>query len=205
VEDEKLPALREIRADFDSEGIVVYQAYGDRIADAALRARTFVAPFSFNRMTWIKPSFRWLMHRSNWAQRSGQERILRVRIKRSGWDKALAIGVLTSPDGPIFGNAAHWQSAFENAHVHVQWDTERSQRGAALDHYSIQVGLSRHIIREFVDSWILEIEDFTPIVRKLYDLVHGGRTKEATRLMPPERVYPVQGDVARRLLMQSPA
>lgn len=100
-------------------------------------------------MTWIKPSFRWLTH-CNWAQRSGQDRILRVRIRRSGWDRALAIGVLTSPDGPIFGNAAHWQTAFEHAHVHVQWDTERAPRGAALDHYSIQVGLSRHVIREFV-------------------------------------------------------
>jgi hypothetical protein len=80
--------LREIRADFDADSIVVYQAYGDPIADAALRAGTFVAPFSFNRMTWIKPSFRWLMHRSNWGQKSGQERTLRVRIRRSGWERA---------------------------------------------------------------------------------------------------------------------
>lgn len=94
------------------------------------------------------------------------------------------------------------RARFDKAHVHVQWDTERSARGAALDHYSIQVGLSRHIIREFVDSWLLKLEDFTPTVRKLYPLVHGGRTKEAGRLMPPERVYPVQGEVARRLLMQ---
>jgi hypothetical protein len=197
----KLSSLREIRADFDSESIVVYQAYGDLIADAALRAGTFVTPFSFNRMTWIKPSFRWLMHRSNWGQRSGQQRILRVRIRRSGWDKALSLGVLTSPDGPVFGHGPYWQSAFASAQVHVQWDTERSPRGAELDHYSIQVGLSRHIIREFVDSWILKVEDLTPTVRKLYPLVHGGRTKEATRLMPAERVYPVQTDVAQRLLM----
>jgi hypothetical protein len=197
-----LPALREIRADFNAETIVVYQAYGDAIADAALRAGTFVAPFSFNRMTWIKPSFRWLMHRSNWGQRSGQERILRLHVRRSGWDKALAIGVLTSPDGPVFGNAEYWQSAFESAHVNVQWDTERSPRGAALNHYSIQVGLSRHIIRELVDTWISKIEDFTPSVRKLYELVHNGRTKEAARLMPRERVYPVPSQVARRLMMQ---
>lgn len=196
-----MSALREIRADFDADSIVVYQAYGDQIADAALSAGTFVDPFSFNRMSWIKPSFRWLMHRSNWGQRSGQERILRVRVKRSGWDKALSIGVLTSPDGPVFGNGVYWQSEFDKAQVHVQWDTERSPRGAALDHYSIQVGLSRHIIREFVDSWILKIEDFTPTIRKLYPLVHGGHTKEAARLMPPERVYPVQNEVARRLLM----
>ena len=197
-----MTALREIRADYDSESIVVYQAYNDQIADAALRAGTFVAPFSFNRMTWLKPSFRWLMHRSNWAQRSGQERVLRVRIKRSGWDHALAIGVLTSPDGPVFGNGTFWQSAFETAEVHVQWDTERSVHGAALDHYSIQVGISRHLIRELVDSWILELEDFTPRARKLYTLVHGGRKEEASRLMPPERVYAVPQQVARRLMMQ---
>ncbi|WP_210435233.1 DUF4291 family protein [Saccharopolyspora sp. ASAGF58] len=28
-------------------------------------------PFFFNRMTWIKPSFRRLTHRSNWAQKPG--------------------------------------------------------------------------------------------------------------------------------------
>lgn len=51
-------AHREIWADYDERSIVVYQAYNDAIADAALTAGTFVAPFSFNRMTWIKPSYR---------------------------------------------------------------------------------------------------------------------------------------------------
>jgi hypothetical protein len=37
----------EIRADHDTSTIVVYQAFGDAIADAALRAGRFVAPFSF--------------------------------------------------------------------------------------------------------------------------------------------------------------
>jgi hypothetical protein len=57
----------EVRASYDSTTIVVYQAYSPAIADAALRAGRFVPPFSFNRMTWIKPSFLWLMHRSKWA------------------------------------------------------------------------------------------------------------------------------------------
>jgi hypothetical protein len=79
-----MPAEREIRADFDRDTIVVYQAYNAAIADAALKAGRFVPPFSFGRMTWIKPSFLWLMHRSNWGRKSGQERILAVRITRTG-------------------------------------------------------------------------------------------------------------------------
>ena len=48
--------LRQIRADFDRDTIVMYQAFGPRIADPALAAGRFVAPFSFTRLTWIKPS-----------------------------------------------------------------------------------------------------------------------------------------------------
>src|SRR5256885_596046 len=46
----------EIRADYDRATLVVYQAYSPAITDAALRERRFVPPFSFTRMTWIKPS-----------------------------------------------------------------------------------------------------------------------------------------------------
>jgi hypothetical protein len=58
-------AERKIRADFDRETVVIYQAYPPAIADAALAAGRFVPPFAIQRMTWIKPSFLWLIHRSN--------------------------------------------------------------------------------------------------------------------------------------------
>ena len=57
------PPARQVRAVFDAETVIVYQAYRHAIADAALAAGTFVAPFSMNRMTWIKPSFLWMMYR----------------------------------------------------------------------------------------------------------------------------------------------
>ncbi len=50
---------RRIRAAYDNETIVVYQAYSPAIALPALQAQRFVAPFSRSRMTWIKPSFLW--------------------------------------------------------------------------------------------------------------------------------------------------
>jgi hypothetical protein len=144
-------SAREIRADYDRDSIVVYQTFSPAIADAALSADRFVAPFSFQRMTWIKPSFLWLMHRSNWAQQAGQQRVLAVRIRRAGWNRALALGILTAHDPVVFPTAKEWQSQFRRAFVHVQWDPERSLRDAALRYSSIQVGLSRHVIREYAE------------------------------------------------------
>jgi len=48
---------REIRADYDATGVVIYQAYREQIGRPALASQRFVPPFSLNRMTWIKPSF----------------------------------------------------------------------------------------------------------------------------------------------------
>lgn len=82
--------LRQIRALYDATTITVYQAYSPAIADAALRAGAFVPPFKEARMTWIKPSFLWMMYRSGWGTKPGQERTLAVRITREGFEAALA-------------------------------------------------------------------------------------------------------------------
>jgi hypothetical protein len=197
-----VPAQREIRADFDRETIVIYQAYAPVIADAALKAQRFVSTFSFQRMTWIKPSFLWLMHRSNWGQKSGQERILAVRIKRAGWDKALSLAVSTFFEPSVFCSAQEWQEEFARALVHVQRDPERSLRGAGLSYYSIQVGLSRHIIREYVEEWITSIEDLTARVKKIYGLLQGGKADKVKCHLPPERVYPVNPEIAGRVRIE---
>lgn len=198
-----MPAEYEIRADFDRETIAIYQAYPPAIADAALAAGRFVAPFSFHRMTWIKPSFLWLMHRSNWGQKGGQERVLAIRITRAGWEQALSLATLTSFDRSIFRTPDEWSVQFRASPVHLQWDTERSLRGAALPYYSIQVGLSRHIIGEYVEQWVTGIEDLTPRVRKMYDLLQSGQAEKARRHLPPEKVYPVRPDLAPRLLIRA--
>jgi hypothetical protein len=191
--------LRQIRADFDDTTIVVYQAYPPAVAGAALAAGRFVAPFSFTRMTWIKPSLLWLAHRSNWARKPGQERVLAVRITRAGWDRALAEAVLTAPEPRIHGSAAAWDAAFARAPVQVQWDPERSLRGAALNHYSIQVGIGRTLIRAYADEWVTGVADLTPTMHKIADLVRAGQSAKAQRLLPPERPYPLDPAVARRL------
>ncbi|MDY3557901.1 DUF4291 domain-containing protein [Gemmata sp. JC673] len=196
-------AAREIRADYDRDTIAIYQAYPPAIADAALAAGRFVPPFSFHRMTWIKPSFLWLMHRSNWAQKSGQERVLCVRVRRAGWEAALGQAVLTSFEPAVFADPDTWAEQFAAARVHLQWDPERSLRGGGLPYDSIQVGLSRHVIREYADDWVARIEDYTPVVRKVYTLLQSGRADKARRLLPPERVYPVGAELGRRLSLHA--
>jgi hypothetical protein len=194
-------AAHEIRADFDARTIVVYQAYAPAIAEPALKARRFVPPFSRGRMTWIKPSFLWLMERSNWARKSGQERILGVKITRAGWEDALSQAVLTAYVAGVHRDPDDWQQQFERAPVHVQWDPERSLRGADLGIGSIQVGLSRHVIDRFVDEWTVDITDETARARKIADLLARGQEPAARRLLPPERPYPVPDAIARRLAM----
>jgi hypothetical protein len=55
--------FRQIRALYDDETITVYQAYSASIATAAVREQKLSASpdFSYSRMTWIKPSWTWMM------------------------------------------------------------------------------------------------------------------------------------------------
>lgn len=192
----------QIRADYDRDTIVIYQAYSEKIAQRAIEHQTFVSPFSFNRMTWIKPSFLWLMYRSNWAQKSNQEYILAVRITRQGWEDALKMGVLTGYEKSVYANPNAWRKQFNSAKVHIQWDPERSIKGSDLQTDSIQVGLSRHIIRQFVYEWVVSIDDYTPLVKKIRNLLKKGDMRNAKKLLPKEQVYKLPSKHGKHLMIQ---
>ena len=179
-----------VRADFNKNSIIIYQAFRPQIALPALDEQKFVAPFSFERMTWIKPSFLWLMARSNWGRKNNQH-ILGIRISREGWEKALNAGILTTPQPQIYGSYDNWQQKFSQAKVHIQWDPERNIFGKKSNLRSIQVGISRFMIREYVDDWIYEIIDYTPLTKKIYTLLQKGDSTKAKKLLPPEKPYPL--------------
>lgn len=58
---------KEIRAVYDDNTIRVYQAYCREIAEEAVMLGTFGKRFKMERMTWIKPSFLWMMYRCGWG------------------------------------------------------------------------------------------------------------------------------------------
>ena len=45
----------------------MYQAYNNTIANEAIENGKFGLNFKRDRMTWIKPSFLWMMYRSGWG------------------------------------------------------------------------------------------------------------------------------------------
>jgi len=194
-----MSAYHEIRAQYNRDTITIYQAYNKHIAVLAVQQQKFVSPFSFQRMTWIKPSFLWLMSRSNWATKSNQEYILAIQIKRSFWEKLLHLSVHTDPT--LFKNSTgnNWLTAFEHAQVHIQWDPERNLKGNKLEHRSIQIGISRFLIREFNEQAIVKIEDITPLVRKMAQFRKNGHYKHAEKLLPKERIYSLDQKLSKHL------
>ncbi|MFC4560359.1 DUF4291 domain-containing protein [Nocardiopsis mangrovi] len=182
---------QEIYADHDDATLVVYQAYPPAIADAALAAGRFTGPFKRERMTWIKPSFTWMMYRCGYAAKPGQERVLAIRIRREGFAWALRNACLSHYDPDRHGgDRAAWRQALRQSPVRVQWDPERGLRGDPLGHRSIQIGLSGAAVARYVDEWTTTITDITPFVRDLRALVAAARLDEARALLPDERPYP---------------
>jgi Domain of unknown function (DUF4291) len=190
---------RLVRAAYTADTVIVYQAYAPPIADAAVQAGTFVAPFSRERMTWIKPSFGWMMHRSGWAAKPGQERILAIEITRTGFAWALAHSCLSHYEPRQHDSPAAWAASRQASPVRVQWDPDRSLTGERLARRAIQIGLSGEAVCRYCEEWIRAITDITATVLRTGELVRAGRVAHAAQELPAERVYPLSPTLARRI------
>lgn len=177
--------IRQVRAAFDDETITVYQAYSRAIADPAVESQRFVQPFSLDRMTWIKPSFLWMMYRSGWATKPGQERVLAVRLTRVGFEEALAGACLSHFDPQLYPDNSAWQQRKAETSVRVQWDPERSLTLEPLPWRSLQVGVSGSAIHSYVDHWVVGIEDMTPFVERLRESGTASLTSVPTEIPYP--------------------
>ena len=194
------PPYRQIRAVYDDLTVRVYQAYSDEIADAALAKGTFVSPpFSMSRMTWIKPSFLWMMYRSGWGLKdAGQRRVLAIDITREGFEWALGHSSLSHP-------AADGAGASEKKHaapVRIQWDPERDLLLHPLEWRAIQIGLGGEAVQLYVGEWIRRIEEVSELARRIHAAVLDQDLERARAMLPAERAYPVAEDLERRLGMQ---
>ena len=209
---------KQIRALFDEESITVYQAYQESIAAAAVREQRLDASpdFKLSRMTWIKPSWCWMMY--DWLQMvdvasaelktgryrcgysykdPGQERVLALRISHEHFR-----GLLESACLSTNVDAATTQPD----QVRVQWDPERGPRLERLPHRSIQIGIPAAGCKRWVDESILSITDVTERARQLKQALDAdprvsSEELTAQSLLPEERVYNLPDDVAQRLGM----
>ncbi|MEV4223054.1 DUF4291 domain-containing protein [Nonomuraea sp. NPDC049725] len=183
---------RQIRAAHTEESVTVYQAYDPAVAAPAVAAQRFVPPFKRERMTWIKPSFLWMMYRCGWAAKPGQTRVLAIEVTRDGLAWALAHSCLSHDDG-----RGDWPERLRRSPVRVQWDPERDPHHNALPYRSIQIGLSGEAVARYADEWTLSITDITARVHDLRAALRAGQDISAR--LPAERPYPLPADLAGRI------
>ncbi|MBR1852203.1 MAG: DUF4291 domain-containing protein [Lachnospiraceae bacterium] len=178
---------KQIRAVYTDTTIRVYQAYCPEIAEEAVRLQTFGSHFSLNRMTWIKPSFLWMMYRCGWAEKQGQERVLAIDLTREGFDSAVKQAVLSSYREECGLSKEDWKRSVEHSDVRVQWDPEKDVYGNNLPYRSIQIGLRGQAVRDYVERWIVRVEDITEEVKRLNALRQ--QKVDIVEMLPKEEVY----------------
>ncbi|MFD4527615.1 DUF4291 family protein [Streptomyces sp. NPDC058470] len=66
-------------------------------------------------MTWIKPSFLWMMYRCGWGAKAGQKTVLAVEINRDGFEWALRHACLSSYVRGVHPDRATWQRQLRRA------------------------------------------------------------------------------------------
>jgi hypothetical protein len=207
---------RQIRADYDDETITVYQAYKVSIAEAAVAAQKLNASpeFSIGRMTWIKPSWSWMLYRAGYSYKdSRQQRILALKMRHEDFLHLLRQAVLSHGPPAVAGDAgdeavsgATRSGRAKPGKVVVQWDPERTPRLGKLPYRSIQIGVPGALCEKWVGEWIVGIEDVTAKARELKRVLDEQPAIEDERLVemglvPVEREFVVPEDVRRILQM----
>lgn len=183
---------RQIRAVYDDDTITVYQAYNATIAAAAVESQMLTASPSFKltRMTWIKPSWAWMLYRSGYSYKDpGQERILALKMTHESF-----VGLLRK------GALSHGDVRRDGAEVRVQWDPERSVRLEKLPYRSIQIGIPAGICEDWARNGIVGIKDVTDRARALKKILDerpdvGEEELVDLGLVPCEREFVVPGEV----------
>lgn len=181
---------KHILAQYDSERVVVYQAYHPSIGNFATQNGYFGGPFKMSRMSWIKPNFLWMMYRSGWGMKENQEITLAIHLKREAFDHILASVVYSSYRESGYQSQNDWKRALKDSDVRLQWDPDHDPVGNKVERRAIQLGLRGETIEKYAKEWILEIEDISSFVAEQKKYVQAGRWEEL--LLPKEEVLPIQ-------------
>ena len=188
---------RHILAQYDDDTIIVYQAYRPSIGRFAAANGTFGGDFRYSRMSWVKPNFLWMMYRSGWGTKEGQEVTLALRLRRRFFDSLLAQAVPSSWDRDQFAAEEDWSRDVARSCVRLQWDPDHHPSGAKLERRAIQLGLRGEALDAFGRRELVEVMDLTEFVAEQRSRLSSG---ESALVTPRERVYrPADPAIAARL------
>ncbi|MDE7478613.1 MAG: DUF4291 domain-containing protein [Lachnospiraceae bacterium] len=181
---------KEIRALYTEDTIRVYQAYNEVIASEAVKKGTFGSHFKMERMTWIKPSFLWMMYRCGWGTKEAQEHVLAIDMKREAFDFIVQNAVISTYKNDLGISQEEWKEQIKRSDIRCQWDPERDIHGNPLEYRSIQLGLRGNAVRKYVNEWIVNITDITDYVKDLREQKNRGM--DIYSLLPEEQIYRMQ-------------
>lgn len=188
---------RMILAQYDEQTVVVYQAFKQKMGAYAVKHGKLGGDhFSFNRTSWIKTNFMWMMYRSGWGSQPDQQAVLAIWLRREAFDAILTGAVHSSFVPDVYGDQEAWKRALGKSEVRLQWDPDHNPRGIKLDRRAIQLGLSGQTLRCYTEEWIDHIEDISGYVHEQSKYIR----RPEMLLTPAEQVYPVKDEqLARRL------
>lgn len=188
---------RHVMAQFDDESVVVYQAYRPAIGQFAAAHGYFGGEFSLGRMSWVKPNFLWMMFRSGWGTKEGQEVVVAVWLRRAAFDAILETAVPSTFWPHRYADKAAWQAAVAVSDVRLPWDPDHGPSGAPVERRAVQLGLRGDTLRRYAKDWILAIEDVTAMCHEQHARWRDGG--DAALVIPKEDAYPVTASAAAAL------
>lgn len=137
-------------------------------------------------MSWIKPNFLWMMYRSGWGAKDGQEVILGLRIRRVFFDSILAQAVASTYQPDLYASREAWKAAVDTSEVRLQWDPDHDPQGSKLNRRAVQLGLRGRTLEAFAHSELVDVIDMTPFVSEQRPFALAGDVRLRT---PAESVY----------------
>ncbi len=185
---------KHILGQYDDQNIIVYQAFNTVLAKCIVDNQNFHSVecikngYSFNRMSWIKTNFLWMMFRSGWSSKLNQERILAIKIRQTGFEDILREAIKSSAE----------TEKNKTDQVRLQWDPDHNPDGSKVNtgRRAIQLGLRGDMLRKFSTEYIVEINDITPFV-----LEQSKNISNISELIVPiENVYIINDvDISNRI------
>lgn len=154
--------LQVFHGEYDDEGVYVYQAYNDEIADWAVAHQQFGGPkFNRTRMTWIKPSFAWVLYRAGYGRKHNQQRILKIKLSHEAIAHILSCCSTGHGGGGTVGRV-QWDPARDL----YEADVKKREPRKMLRQRAIQIGMKGSLSEYYVDHTIT-ITDVTELAHRV--------------------------------------
>jgi Domain of unknown function (DUF4291) len=189
---QRLPkAGQQIIACKQDENIIVYQAFNPQIANYAVVHQQFGGTaYSFNRMSWIKPGFLWMMYRAGWANKEHQQNILAITLPMVHFKTILQQATISSYKEDLFATQEIWKEELGKTEVRLQWDPDHDPYGNKQERKAIQLGMKGALLKKFCTEWIVKIEDITGFVKEEHQKVLSNTIEDLN--VPFEEVIDIE-------------